>query len=262
MLVPDNAREQLLLVVEFLNKIGAEFVLDRFDFVPALGEFAEGCRTIHGVPLLFFLAQLEFDRHLVVNVVCLVLKIKLPALVLLCSCLNFFCANEDSISALQLHVDFGRMVARMADSINRALIIRFSSVGDIVLSSLLVRAFRFRFPDAQIDFVVKQEYADLVHFNPNITNVREFPSAGTFKDLVHLRKKIQHNNYDLVVDIHDSLRSRFLCLGAKRAVRINKRKLARFLLVRFKLNVYDKFGGAPGVAVVGGGVAIFHGSKR
>lgn len=137
----------------------------------------------------------------------------------------------------------------MADSINRTLIIRFSSVGDIVLSSLLVRAFRTRFPETQIDFAVKQEYADLVRFNPNITSVREFPRMGTFEDLIHLRKDVQRRNYDLVVDIHDSLRSRFLCLGAKRVVRINKRKLARLLLVWFKLNVYEKFGGASSVAV-------------
>lgn len=137
----------------------------------------------------------------------------------------------------------------MADLINRALIIRFSSVGDIVLSSLLVRAFRSRFPDAQIDFVVKQEYADLVRSNPNISRVREFPERGTFSDLNQLHNDVKHADYDLIVDIHDSLRSRFLCLGAKQVVRINKRKFARFLLVRFKLNVYDKFGGAPSVAV-------------
>ncbi len=137
----------------------------------------------------------------------------------------------------------------MADSINKALIIRFSSVGDIVLSSLLVRAFRARFPDAQIDFVVKQEYANLVRFNPHITSVKEFPSGGTFADLNRLRGEVQREKYDLIVDIHDSLRSRFLCLGAKQVVRINKRKFARFLLVRFKLNVYDRFGGAPSVAL-------------
>ncbi|MEO8166739.1 MAG: glycosyltransferase family 9 protein, partial [bacterium] len=137
----------------------------------------------------------------------------------------------------------------MADSINKALIIRFSSVGDVVLSSLLVRAFRSRFPEARIDFAVKQEYADLVRFNPHISGVKEFPAEGTFADLKRLRSEIQHEHYDLIVDIHDSLRSRFLSVGAKHVVRINKRKFARFLLVRFKLNVYSTFGGAPAVAL-------------
>lgn len=136
----------------------------------------------------------------------------------------------------------------MTDSYNKTLIIRFSSVGDIVLSSLLVRTFRSRFPDCQLDFVVKEEFADLVRFNPHITNTIAFPRNGTFSDVKRLRDRIKQNKYDLIIDIHDSLRSRSVCAGAKKTVRINKRKLARFLLVKFKFHVYEAFGGAPNVA--------------
>lgn len=137
----------------------------------------------------------------------------------------------------------------MTSSLNRALIIRFSSVGDIVLSSLLVRALRSRFPFAQIDFVVKEEFADLVRHNPYLNSVIAFPRNGTFADLRHLRSRIARSSYDVIFDIHDSLRSRYLCAGATNVRRINKRKLARFLLVTFKINVYDRFGGAPSVAL-------------
>lgn len=137
----------------------------------------------------------------------------------------------------------------MADLLNKTLIIRFSSVGDIVLSSLLVRTFHSRFPNWQLDFCVKEEFADLVRFNPNISNVIEFPKSGNFDDVKRIRKKIKENNYDLIIDIHGSLRSRYVCFGAKNVVRINKRKLARFLLVKFKLNLYDKSDGAPSVAL-------------
>ncbi len=137
----------------------------------------------------------------------------------------------------------------MSASPEKVLIIRFSSVGDIVLSSLLVRAFRKRFPSCRLDYVVKEEYADLVMHNSNITSVIRFPKSETLDDLKKLRARIQQNRYDLIIDIHDSLRSRFLTFGAKRVVRINKRKLARFLLVRFKINTYDAFNGAPSVAL-------------
>jgi len=46
--------------------------------------------------------------------------------------------------------------------LTKTLIIRLSSVGDIVLSSLLIRAFHSRFPQCQIEYLVKEEYADLV----------------------------------------------------------------------------------------------------
>ncbi len=131
---------------------------------------------------------------------------------------------------------------------DKTLIIRFSSVGDILLSSLLLRVFRKRFPACRLDFLVKEEYAELVRHNPNLSGVIQFPVDGTFDDLKALKKKIKTTRYDLIVDIHDSLRSRYLCFGAPNVVRINKRKLARFLLVKTKLNLYPWFGDAPSVA--------------
>ena len=137
----------------------------------------------------------------------------------------------------------------MTDTLNKTLIIRFSSVGDIVLSSLLVRTFRSRFPDCQLDYVVKEEFADVVRHNPHLTNVIVFPRRGSFGDLQRLRRQLRRNDYDLVIDIHDSLRSRYLGHGAKRVVRVNKRKLARFTLVQLKLDLYETFGGSPSVAL-------------
>jgi heptosyltransferase-2 len=137
----------------------------------------------------------------------------------------------------------------MPPVLHKTLIIRFSSIGDIVLSSLLVRAFRRRYPECQLDFVVKEEFADLVRYNPHIAHVITFPRRGSVHDLRQLRARVREAKYDLIIDIHDSLRSRFLCFGAKRVVRIDKRKFERFLLVNLKLNWYERFGGAPSVAL-------------
>jgi heptosyltransferase-2 len=136
----------------------------------------------------------------------------------------------------------------MQGVLHKTLIIRLSSVGDVVLSSPLVRTLHGRFPDCQIDFLVKAEYADLVRFNPHVAHVIQFPGGGTLGDLVRLRRTVQASGYDLIIDIHDSIRSRYLSAGAARVTRVNKRKIARTLLVNFKLNLYDAFGGAPNVA--------------
>jgi lipopolysaccharide heptosyltransferase II len=130
----------------------------------------------------------------------------------------------------------------------RILIIRFSSVGDIVLSSLLVRVLRNRFPHSAIDYLVKEEFADLVRYNPHVSRLLVFPNNGTFRDLHTLRHQIRQEGYDLLIDIHGSLRSHYLCLGTSHTVRIHKRKFARFLLVKFKWNAYQRLGGAPSVA--------------
>jgi heptosyltransferase-2 len=136
----------------------------------------------------------------------------------------------------------------MQGVLHKTLIIRLSSAGDVVLSSPLVRALHGRFPDCQIDFLVKEEYADLVRFNPHVAHVIQFPGRGTLGDLVRLRRTVLSSGYDLIVDIHDSIRSRYLSAGAAQVTRINKRKTARTLLVRLKVNLYDRFGGAPDVA--------------
>jgi heptosyltransferase-2 len=135
----------------------------------------------------------------------------------------------------------------MPDVLHKTLIVRLSSVGDVVLSLPLVRALRGRFPGCQIDYCVKSAYADLVRHNPHLSRVIEFPDNGTIADLLRMRSAIAAARYDLIIDIHDSIRSRFLCAGAGIVTRINKRKFARSLLVKFKKDVYHRFGGAPGV---------------
>lgn len=132
--------------------------------------------------------------------------------------------------------------------IHRTLIIRFSSIGDIILSSLLLRVLHRRFPDNRIDYLAKSEYADLVRFNPHIANVIELPVLGGLHDLREIRRAIRKARYDLVVDIHNSIRSRYISAGLGNVVRIRKRKFARFLLVKTKRDLYDWFGGAPGIA--------------
>ncbi len=133
-------------------------------------------------------------------------------------------------------------------TLHKTLIIRFSSVGDVVLSSLLLRIFHKSFPECRTDYLVKNEYADLVKYNPHVSGVIELPPDDRIRDLWRLRRAIRLQGYDLIVDIHNSLRSRLICFGWRNVVRVRKRKIARFLLVKVKWNLYRLFGGAPGVA--------------
>ena len=131
---------------------------------------------------------------------------------------------------------------------NKTLVIRFSSVGDIVLSSPLIRELRQRDPQAQVDFLIKDAYADLVRHNPHLTNIVTPGRDRGLKPLLRLRKEIRRRRYDTVLDIHGSLRSRFLTFGLRGVRRINKRIIARAVLVHFKRDIYPLFGGSPGVA--------------
>lgn len=132
--------------------------------------------------------------------------------------------------------------------IDKTLIIRLSSIGDIVLLSPMIRALRRRFPQGHLDVLVKAGYADLVRYNPHVSRVIEFPDNSDLSTLFSFRRMVREVRYDLVVDVHDSIRSRVLCSGSRSVVRIKKRKLARFALVHWKLNLPHLSGGFPPVA--------------
>jgi lipopolysaccharide heptosyltransferase II len=125
------------------------------------------------------------------------------------------------------------------DPINKTLVIRFSSIGDIVLASPLLRVLRARFPKSQIDFVTRKEYAELVRSNQNLNRTFEFDADGGFEALRRLKKTLREERYDLLVDLHDSLRSKYLrsIRGPKRVV-VDKRILERSMLVKLKKNVF------------------------
>ena len=124
---------------------------------------------------------------------------------------------------------------------NKTVVFRLSSIGDIVLSSPLLRAMRASAgPKARIDFVVKKEYADLVKFSHHLSVVHEFDDARGFRGLQELRDTLRAEEYDLVVDIHNNLRTIYLrnFCNTKEVVTVDKRLYERWQLVNVKRNVY------------------------
>lgn len=120
----------------------------------------------------------------------------------------------------------------------KILIIRLSSIGDIVLASPLIRLVRQRFPQAKIDMLVCAEFEELVAANPNLSRVILFDRKTGLKGLLRLCSRIREERYNLVIDIHKKLRSFLLCRtsGARQTVSYNKHSFLRFLLVKFKIN--------------------------
>ncbi len=94
----------------------------------------------------------------------------------------------------------------------KVLIIRFSSIGDIVLTSPVLRCIKEQVPDAEIHYLTKTVFSDLVKFNPHISTVHELkdelsPVLSVLKDI----------RFDVVIDLHNNLRSRRVksALGVK-----------------------------------------------
>jgi heptosyltransferase-2 len=138
-------------------------------------------------------------------------------------------------------------MAKISGPLQKILIIRMSSIGDIILTSPLIRQLRQKYPDARIDYLIRKEYADLVRYNPHLSNNIELDVRQGRAELKALREKIRHEKYDLILDLHRNLRSTYLrsFTGHSPLLKIRKNQILRFLLVKFKINLYAKFYGHP-----------------
>ncbi len=118
----------------------------------------------------------------------------------------------------------------MSETPSRILAIRFSSMGDIVLTSPVTRRLSKICPGAEIDFLTRNEYASLARSLPGVSQVQCFePEKGLWRIVSRLRRK----RYDLVVDLHGNIRSRLVGLagGGRRVVRYDKRRFTRMAMV-------------------------------
>jgi len=126
----------------------------------------------------------------------------------------------------------------------KILIIRLSSIGDILLTSPFIRQTRIAFPQAQIDFIVKKQFSELLAFNPHIDQVYTLDTVKENEEMAELRKKIKKNEYDYIFDLHNNFRSNRLTSGQSKKT-IRKDKFKRALLVYAGLNRYKQITPIP-----------------
>jgi len=120
----------------------------------------------------------------------------------------------------------------------KILVIRLSSIGDILLTSPLLRSLHRRFPQAQIDFCIKERYADLVKGHPYRRHRVSLAAPYGWAELRRVRRLIRAEKYDLIVDVHRNLRSLFLRDHRARIATYAKHYWKRWLLVHAGVNRY------------------------
>ena len=130
------------------------------------------------------------------------------------------------------------------DELRRVLLIRLSSLGDILLMTPLLNLLRSTCPQAQIDVLIKAEYRDLLRAHPAITRLLPLDSR---QPLLYTLRRLRANRYDLALDLHCTPRSQLLLqmLRAHRKLTYNKRVLRRALLVRLGWNTLGSMTPVP-----------------
>jgi ADP-heptose:LPS heptosyltransferase len=121
----------------------------------------------------------------------------------------------------------------------RILVIRFTSLGDLILTTPVLAALRERYPQARIDFLVMQSCVEAIRGNPHIDALIPFDKArhGNLEGLVSFARRM--DRHDLIIDLHTKLRSRILtALMPGRVLRYHKRAWWKALGVHLRLMRY------------------------
>jgi ADP-heptose:LPS heptosyltransferase len=114
----------------------------------------------------------------------------------------------------------------------RFLIIRFSSIGDIVLTTPVVRSIKNQVEDAEIHYLTKPQFAKIIEGNPYIDKVHVLKKS--FADTI---RELKYEHFDYVIDLHKNLRS-FRVKNRLRIISFSFDKLnkEKWLMVNFKKN--------------------------
>lgn len=114
----------------------------------------------------------------------------------------------------------------------KILFIRFSSIGDIVLTSPIIRCLKQQVKNAEVHYLTKKEFAPLLESNPHIDTIHAIGES-----IAEVSDKLKKENYDLIIDLHHNLRSaQVKSLLRKKTRSFSKLNIEKWLMVNLRIN--------------------------
>ena len=125
----------------------------------------------------------------------------------------------------------------MADSWTRLLVLRFSSIGDIIQTTSVLNTIKKYFPKTEIEYLTLKKYESLLFDHPSIDflhSIDQGTKIDSIKDLINSK------HYDAIIDLHNSVRSKLIRKKVPflKSYNVVKPRKNRFLLF---LNHKNKF---------------------
>jgi ADP-heptose:LPS heptosyltransferase len=113
------------------------------------------------------------------------------------------------------------------------LVIRFSSIGDIVLTTPVIRCLKKQFAGAEVHFLTKESFAAIVENNPYLDKVHVL--GHSWETMLH---ELKQEGYDYIIDLHHNLRTLRLKkdLGIK-SFPFNKLNIQKWIYTNLKWNM-------------------------
>ena len=112
------------------------------------------------------------------------------------------------------------------------LVIRFSSIGDIVLTTPAIRCLKKQVANAEVHFLTKENFKTVTEGNPYIDKYFYFKN-----DLSELIKELKSEQYDYIIDLHDNFRTKRIVWALKtKLLTYDKERVEKFLLTKLHFN--------------------------
>ncbi|MBR1627303.1 MAG: glycosyltransferase family 9 protein [Bacteroidales bacterium] len=125
--------------------------------------------------------------------------------------------------------------AKGGENAKKFLIIRLSSIGDIVLTTPVVRCLKKQYPNCQIHYLTKQSNACILESNPYINKVHVYNKGLGIHSLINELKK---EDFSFIIDLHKNLRSKRIVIALHKPYGMfNKLNFKKWYYVHTKKNV-------------------------
>jgi histidinol-phosphate phosphatase family protein len=118
----------------------------------------------------------------------------------------------------------------------KILIIRLGAIGDVILTSPAALNMKLSFPNSKIWFLTREYVTGLVECFTGVDEVLPLPQRITFRELFRMAEYIDQIGFDIALDLHGNIRSKYLMhhIAVPIKVRYGKRRLERLAAVRLK----------------------------
>jgi ADP-heptose:LPS heptosyltransferase len=114
--------------------------------------------------------------------------------------------------------------------LKKILIIRFSSIGDIVLTTPVVRCLKLQMPEVEIHYLTKKSFKSILENNLYITKVHSID-----KNVNEVIDDLKKENFDEIIDLHNNLRSLEVKIKLRKpASAFRKLNFQKWMIVNFK----------------------------
>jgi predicted lipopolysaccharide heptosyltransferase III len=105
----------------------------------------------------------------------------------------------------------------------KILLVRLRLIGDVVLTTPMLRALRRRYPDAQITYLVEPAAVPIVRDNPHLTDLVVVPKRrglARLRDDLSIARRLRREAFDLVIDLHGGPRAAWFAWASGARTRI------------------------------------------